>query len=69
LRRAAAPGSRTPLLRAGLPLLELSSRKRVRALVLARATTALERMQRSSSSPELDRLQARLDTVVGVGGV
>jgi tetratricopeptide (TPR) repeat protein len=69
VRVAEAQASCTPLLRAYLSLLELSSRERLRALVLARARTALKRMQQSSSSPELDRLQARLDTAVGVGGV
>ena len=70
VRVAEGQGSCIPLLQACLSLLELSSRHRLRAIVLARATRTLKRLQRSSSGPELDRLQERLEAAaVGVGRV
>ena len=67
-RVAEGQGSCIPLLRACLPLLELGSRKRLRGVILARATTTLKRLQQSSSSSELDRLQERLEAATaGVG--
>jgi tetratricopeptide (TPR) repeat protein len=48
------------LLRACRSLLELSSRKRLRTIIFARATTTLRRMQRSCSAPELDMIQEML---------
>jgi class 3 adenylate cyclase/tetratricopeptide (TPR) repeat protein len=48
------------LLRAYLSLLELSSRKRLRTIVFARATATLRRMQQGGRASELDVLQERL---------
>ena len=50
-----------PLLRACLSLLELSGRRRLRAIMLAQATKTLERLRQSGGGAELAALQERFD--------